>query len=168
MTSRGSVKTTMSMVSPPPITKLPKTTLGIFTHPNCKGLVCPNCRPGLSVGSLVFKPGKVRLKEGIANAKLYCMFETGFSKDKTGFLRIQGENLSWEGNQLSVNVHNQKFVKLKIKHHRKYMYDQTIGKAQIPVAQIVYQGHWSEWIPISTKEEMIGEMYIEMAFFPRL
>jgi len=167
-TSRGSLKANVSMVSTPPITRLPKKTLGVFTHPNCKGLTCPNCRPGLSVGSIVFKPTKVRLKEGITNPKLYCVIETGFSKDKTGFLNMHNDKLSWEGNQLCVQVHNQKFIKLKIKHQRKYLYDITIGKAQIPVAQIVYQGHWSEWIPISTKAEIIGEVYIEMTFLPRL
>jgi len=156
------------MTSTPPITRLPKTALGIFPHPNCKGLLCPNCRPGLSVGVITFKPSKVRLKKGMANSLLYCVFEIGFSKGKTTLLKIENERLYFEVNPISVSVHNQKFAKLKLKHKRKIMPDETVGKAQIPIAQIVYQGQWAEWIPISTKEESFGEIYIEMAFLPRL
>jgi len=156
------------MISAPPLTRLPKTALGIFTHPNCKGLICPNCRPGLSVGSITFKPSQVKLKEGVANSLLYCTFEIGFSKGRTTFLKIDGEKLCFEVNPIPVNVHNQKFAKLKLKHKRKIMPDEIVGKAQIPIAQIVYQGNWAEWIPLSTKHEIFGEIYIEMTFLPRL
>jgi len=45
--------------------------------------------------------------------------------------------------------------------------DPTIGSAKIPLEQVVIQGKVEQWIPVSKKDTVVGDIHVIMEYVPK-
>jgi len=124
---------------------------------------------GNNVGQIIFRPLEGRFnkdKDLIGKMDPYCKFKIGWRRGKSSVAKGQGTNPTWVGDAITIKVKNQEFAKLKVKDKDRLRLDDRLGTAKIPLAQVFQQGKVTEWIPITKKDVVTGEIQLEMEFLP--
>jgi len=124
---------------------------------------------GTGMGTITFKPieGKfMKDKDLIGKMDPYCKFKIGWRSGKSCVAKSQGTTPVWAGDAVTLKVKKHEFAKLKIKDKDRLRPDDKIGTAEIPLAQIIQQGRMTEWIPVTKRGVVTGEVRVEMVFTP--
>jgi len=124
---------------------------------------------GTGMGTITFKPleGKFNKdKDLIGKMDPYCKFKIGWRSGKSSVAKSQGVNPIWAGDAVTLKVKKHEFAKLKIKDKDRMRPDDKIGTAEIPLAQVIQQGRMAEWIPVTKRGVVTGEVRVEMEYTP--
>ena len=124
---------------------------------------------GTGMGTITFRPieGKfMKDKDMIGKMDPYCKFKIGWRSGKSSVAKSQGVNPTWAGDAVTLKVKKHEFAKLKIKDKDRLRPDDKIGTAEIPLAQIIQQGRMTEWIPVTKRGVVTGEVRVEMEYNP--
>jgi len=124
---------------------------------------------GTGKGTITFRPIEARFthdKDLLGKMDPYCKFKIGLHKGKSMVAKGQGVTPVWE-DAVPVKHKNQEFAKLKVKDHDKLKIDGTIGIAKIPLDLVISQGRIDQWIPITKKDKVTGEVHLIIEYTPR-
>jgi len=122
-------------------------------------------------GTVTFRPIEGRFnkdKDLVGKMDPYVKFKIGLHRGKSTVAKSEGVNPTWGGEAVTLKCKHQEFVKIKVKDHDKLRHDDTIGTAKFPLAQLYAAGRLSEWIPVTKKEVVVGEVHVEMEYTPRV
>ena len=122
------------------------------------------------VGTITFRPIEGRFtkdKDWIGNMDPYCKFKIGWRTGKSSVAKSQGVNPVWAGDVVTLKIKNHEYAKLKCKDKDRLRPDSRLGKAHIPLAQVVQQGKVTQWVPVMKRGAVTGEVHLEMTFTPR-
>ena len=125
----------------------------------------------LNRGTITFRPieGKFNKdKDLVGKMDPYCKFKIGWHRGKSSVAKSEGTNPTWGGDAITIKCKNQEFAKIKVKDHDKLRPDQNLGTAKIPLAQLYQQGSLAQWIPLTKRDVVVGEVYVEMEYAPRI
>jgi len=122
-------------------------------------------------GTVTFRPieGKFNKdKDLIGKMDPYCKFKIGWHRGKSTVAKSEGVNPTWGGEAITIKCKGQEFAKIKVKDHDKLRHDDNLGSAKIPLAQLYQQGSLAQWIPLTKRGDVVGEVYVEMEYAPRI
>jgi len=122
-------------------------------------------------GTITFRPieGKFNKdKDLIGKMDPYCKFKIGWHRGKSTVAKSEGTNPTWGGEAITIKCKGQEFAKIKVKDHDKLRHDDNLGSAKIPLAQLYQQGSLAQWIPLTKRDVVVGEVYVEMEYAPRV
>jgi len=120
-------------------------------------------------GTFTFRPieGKfLKDKDIIGKMDPYCKIKIGRHSGKSSVAKKEGTNPIWDDVITIEKKHNEQFAKLKVKDKDRFTLNDRIGEAKIPLADVLV-GNYRQWIPISKKSEVTGEILMEITFLPR-
>ena len=143
------------------------TTTGTSTG---TGLVANTALNGSGLGTFLFRPlqGKfIKDKDPIGKMDCYCKFKIGFHSGKSSVAKSEGTNPTWT-DVISLNrKHNEQFAKLKIKDKDRTTLNDKVGEAKIPLNEIAAKGRVQQWFNVYKKEQLAGEILLDVEFQPR-
>ena len=143
----------------------------LFQHGLGKATSTMSTGTGLGgIGTIVFRPIEGRFHKDtdiIGKMDPYCKFKIGWKRGKSSVAKDQGVHPTWAGDAISLKVKNQEFATIKVKDKDRLRPDSRLGKAKIPLAQVIQQGRVTQWIPIMKKDVVTGEIQVEMEFIPK-
>jgi len=122
-------------------------------------------------GTITFRPieGKFNKdKDLIGKMDPYCKFKIGWHRGKSTVAKSEGTNPTWGGEAITLKCKGQEFAKIKVKDHDRLRHDDNLGSAKIPLAQLYEQGSLAQWIPLTKRGTVMGEVYVEMEYAPRV
>jgi len=122
-------------------------------------------------GTITFRPieGKFNKdKDLVGKMDPYCKFKIGWHRGKSSVAKSEGTNPTWGGDAITIKCKGQEFAKIKVKDHDKFRHDDNLGTAKIPLAQLYQQGSLAQWIPLTKRDVVVGEVYVEMEYAPRI
>jgi len=96
----------------------------------------------------------------------YCKFKIGFRTGKSSVAKNQGTHATWN-DSIVLKVKHQEFAKLKVKDRDRLSLNDNLGSAKIPLAQVISQGKVTQWVPITKKDIVTGEVLVDMEFHPK-
>ena len=120
-------------------------------------------------GRITFRPIEGKFNEDkdmVGKMDPYCKFKIGWRSGKSSVAKGQGTHANWIGDTISLKVKNHEYAKLKVKDRDRFALNSTIGTAEIPLADVISQGLVTQWVPISKKGQVTGEVQVEMTFTP--
>jgi len=121
-------------------------------------------------GTFVFKPleGKfLKDKDPIGRMDPYVKIKIGWHSGKSSVARSEGTHPTWNDVIPLEKKHHEEFAKLKIKDKDRLTLNDKIGVAKIPLAEIAAKGHVQQWFPVYKKDEITGEILLDITFQPR-
>jgi len=121
-------------------------------------------------GTITFRPIEGRFnkdKDPIGKMDPYVKFKIGWRSGKSSVAKSQGTHPTWVGDAIVLKLKNHECAKLKVKDKDRMGIDDRLGTAEIPLAPVVQQGTLVQWIPITNKGVVTGEIQVEMTFTPK-
>jgi len=121
-------------------------------------------------GTFVFKPleGKFNKdKDPIGKMDPYVKIKIGWHSGKSSVARSEGTHPTWNDVIPIEKKHHEEFAKLKIKDKDRLTLNDKIGEAKIPLAEVAAKGHVQQWFPVYKKDQITGEILLDITFQPR-
>jgi len=105
--------------------------------------------------------------QDLSKMHLYCKIKLGWHTKKTAVANMEGDSANWGGEAISLKVIDQEQAKLKIKDKAGHLIDKTLGHAHIHLKDIILVRKLTKWVPIIKKDQLVGEVHLEMKFHPQ-
>ena len=122
------------------------------------------------MATFVFRPleGKfLRDKDPAGKMDAYCKFKIGWHSGKSSVAKNEGANPTWS-DVISVDrKHSEQFAKLKIKDKDRTTLNDKIGEVKIPLTEVANQGRVKQWFNVYKKDQLAGEILLDIEFQPR-
>ena len=123
------------------------------------------------IGTITFRPIEYRVNQNVKSTDRidpYCKFKIGWSSVTTPAAKTNGLHPVWNGvpgQAVTLKVKDQDYVKIKLKNKDKF-FNNTIGKAKVPLTQIYRAGKSAQWIPLTRRHKQAGQVLVEFVFTP--
>jgi len=149
-----------------------------------------------STGTITFRPLEAKFtidNSLLYKIETYCKFKIGVHREKSSLSDGTGANPTWRNNDVVIKVKkNSEYAKLTVKslcrcdkgfdgtnvpintvisgplaNVEMRTFRDKIGCAKIPLESVLTGQPTKEWIPISKKDKVTGEVLVEMFFTPK-
>jgi len=120
-------------------------------------------------GTIVFRPLEAYFEENkdlLKDMDPYCKFSIEFERGKSSIAYNQGMHPTWK-DSIVLKVKDENFVKIKAKDKDRVSLDDRLGKAKIPLDEVLEKRKVTQWIPLYDRGKFTGKIHLEMEFFPK-
>ncbi len=112
---------------------------------------------------IIFRPieAKFNNKHDVGKMDPYCKIKVGWHRGKTSVAKQHGKHPVWD-DLITLKVKNQDFAKIKVKDKNRLIPDDILGKAKIPLIQILTGEKITQWVPLNKGGQITGEILVSM------